>query len=65
MSEIPGSFYPVALPSLGIAIIHLIQDGALLPSRQLERGMEKRNAFVLQRHELIDGIAPYFPLAKT
>lgn len=37
-SEIPGSFY-LALPFLGVAIIHLFQDGALLPSSQLVRGM--------------------------
>ena len=58
MSEFPGSFYlvalpslgvalpslGVALPSLGVALIHLVRDGALLPSSQLGRGLEKKNA---------------------
>lgn len=46
MPEIPGSFYLVALPSLGVAIAHLVQDNVLLTSSQL-RGKKKRNSLSL------------------
>lgn len=39
--EIPGSFYLVALLSLHIALINLLQDGALL-IQPAGREMEKR-----------------------
>lgn len=54
----------IALPSLGVGLVPLVQDVTLLLSSQRGRGMEKKNAPSLEGHEPIDGSAAHCPLAR-